>query len=250
MPFWGKRDEGEQHFKQAKNYADPKKEEFNLRRAIEEFKLAISLKPDEPHYHLELGFIYLVVPQLAVARQVDVPFSIRESSNRALAEFQEAVRLSDDYSEYLALAYLWLGDHKKVIRFASEELKEGWEVSLPKENVELILKTIGRIVVTGWNNEEIIEALLEGLFDISDLVAERGKDEPAKFAKQVAKLAKDCRWLKVPPPQPEEAMRHLEQAVTYRNLSKYRDAMKEVEQASQFAPSLSWWHNTLCELGS
>lgn len=246
MPFWGKRNEGKQHFKQAKNYADPNKKEFNLRQAIDELKLAISLKPDEPDYHAELGLIYLQVPELAVIRQVNAPFSVKESANRALAEFKEARSLSDKYSTHLALAYWCLGDYKKVIRFAAG-LEEGWEVLLPKKNVEVILKAIGEFVSTLQSTEEILMLLAM----IGDFVTRNGRDEATKFTKEAKELGlvEIRENLEVSSPQPEEARRHLEQAVTYRNLGKCSDAMRELEQARQFAPSLFWWYKTLCELG-
>jgi len=41
MRLFGKRDEAEQHFEQAKRYADADKKDFDPRRAIEEFKAAV-----------------------------------------------------------------------------------------------------------------------------------------------------------------------------------------------------------------
>jgi tetratricopeptide (TPR) repeat protein len=50
-------------------------------------------------------------------------------------------------------------------------------------------------------------------------------------------------------PQPEEARRHLEQAVGYRDRGKYRQAEKELDKALKLAPDWPWLYDNLCRLG-
>lgn len=242
MVRFGQPDDAEQQLKQAKRYVSPFKREFDLSKAIMEFKLATILKPD---YYFHLGFVYLLVPEFAAIRQVNVRFEISESVNLAIAQFERAARVSNKYSVQLALAYYFLGDYEKVLRFAGG-LQESWEASLPKENVELIF---GVLKETRWQMQPRSAMLL--LQEIGEFVAKRGKSEPAEFARSV----REARWLKmrgamdnIPLAQPEKARRGLEQAVTYKNLGEYWKAGLVLKQARKFAPSLSWWYGTLCEL--
>jgi|GEM_PF-4257321 len=314
-PFKKKPDEAEQHFKQAKRYANAGKKEFDLRQAIEEFRLAISLNADKLKYRAELGLTYLRVPELAVIRQVNVPFRLDESANVALREFEKVASLSkdlrdrienkvqwpisepiglenlppseqkkklrewerevdkkwkgvekefkksgyQDYSGLPALAYLCLGEHEKAIR-SSAGLEEGWEASLPKENVSLIFKAMElQSQSEGWRDEKGIDEYF-GMYlaGLGTTVAMEGKDEPSEFAKRIEEggWAEDratfARSAGIPKPEedPEEARKHLEQAVMYRNSGKHADAKSELQQARQLAPDLAWWYRTLCELGS
>ncbi len=50
MPLFGKRDEAENRFKEAKRYGDPSKKELDLDRAIRLLEDAITLKPHEEKY--------------------------------------------------------------------------------------------------------------------------------------------------------------------------------------------------------
>ena len=50
-------------------------------------------------------------------------------------------------------------------------------------------------------------------------------------------------------PQPEEARRCLEQAVTYRDQGEYRRAEKKLDKALKLAPDWPWMYHTLCSLG-
>ena len=49
-------------------------------------------------------------------------------------------------------------------------------------------------------------------------------------------------------PQPDKARRHVEQAVSYRDQGKYRQAEKELERALKLAPDWIWVYRTLCQL--
>jgi len=49
-------------------------------------------------------------------------------------------------------------------------------------------------------------------------------------------------------PQPEKALRHLEQAVTYRDRGKCRQAEKELDKALKLAPDWPWLYHSLCRL--
>jgi tetratricopeptide (TPR) repeat protein len=50
-------------------------------------------------------------------------------------------------------------------------------------------------------------------------------------------------------PQPDEARRHLEQAVVYRDRGKNRQAEKELNKALKLAPDWPWLYDNLCRLG-
>lgn len=54
MPLFGKRDEAEQRFREAKQCADPGKQEFNLDKAINLLQEAVVLKPFEEKYRNKL----------------------------------------------------------------------------------------------------------------------------------------------------------------------------------------------------
>jgi tetratricopeptide (TPR) repeat protein len=50
-------------------------------------------------------------------------------------------------------------------------------------------------------------------------------------------------------PRPEEAMRHLEQAVSHRNRREHGRAEKELDKALKLAPDWPWLYDRLCRLG-
>ena len=50
-------------------------------------------------------------------------------------------------------------------------------------------------------------------------------------------------------PQPVEARKHLEQAVTYRNEGKYLQAADELSNALKLAPDWHWLYDNLCRVG-
>ena len=50
-------------------------------------------------------------------------------------------------------------------------------------------------------------------------------------------------------PQPEEARRQLEQAVTFRDQGKYRQAQKGLDKAIKLAPDWHWLYDNLCRVG-
>ena len=49
-------------------------------------------------------------------------------------------------------------------------------------------------------------------------------------------------------PQPEEATRHLEQAVLYRDQGKRRQAQKGLDKALKLAPDWHWLYDNLCRV--
>ena len=54
MPLFGKGDEAENRFKEAKRCSDPRKKEIDLDKAISLLEDAIKLKPYEEKYHKQL----------------------------------------------------------------------------------------------------------------------------------------------------------------------------------------------------
>lgn len=263
-----KRNEVEQHFKQAKRYANPEKKEFDLKQAIEEFKLAISLKPEEPQYHAGLGYTYLWVPEKAFIRPVNVSFRFSESVNLAIAAFEKAIALRKYYLGAQAIAYMCLGKEEKALRLLTG-FKEGWEASLPKENVSLIrqilqVKVSNITLVERFAIDDLEMFVASSLLLASnfELLAAHAKDEPSKFAKLVkeekllereALSTSDYRGvshIKMPERNPEEARKHLEQAVMYRSQGQHKKVMDELVSARILAPNLAWWYSTLCELVS
>lgn len=50
-------------------------------------------------------------------------------------------------------------------------------------------------------------------------------------------------------PRPEEARKHLEQAVIYRNDGNYLQAADELSKALKLAPDWHWLYDNLCQLG-
>jgi tetratricopeptide (TPR) repeat protein len=50
-------------------------------------------------------------------------------------------------------------------------------------------------------------------------------------------------------PRPDEAKKHLEQAVAYRDQDKRRLAQKELDKALKLAPDWHWLYDSLCKVG-
>lgn len=120
MPFFRRPlDEAEKHHRSALRLRDHKKKEFNLGQSVWHLKQAIQLKPNNPVFHYQLGRTYVDAPMLAVIRDINVGFRLRDSAELALAEIKEAIRLKPDYPEaYMVLGevYMYLGENEKALQ--------------------------------------------------------------------------------------------------------------------------------------
>jgi len=76
MPFFGKRDEAEERFKEAKRCSDPRKKEFDLDRAISLLKEAVMRKPDKEQYRQKLD----EVSEIKAKSRLKFSMQVREVS--------------------------------------------------------------------------------------------------------------------------------------------------------------------------
>jgi len=259
VPLFGKRDEGKELLKKAERYADPSKKEFELSQAIEYFKQAISLKPDNAQYHLNLAWTYLQAPELAVTHGGNIGFSLTRSAELALQECEKAssvpefsVKGPEKNIPIAAEVYshLCLGEDNKA-----KEILRSWLKKFGKEpheqNVELTIATLQAGVTRGVEEESVLPMALVTLF-VTQAFMEEWAREPRKFAR----LGGEVRWIelvdsmKAISPQPEKARAHVEKAISYRNEGKYGDAQKELVKARKLAPNIAWLYQIMCELGS
>jgi len=112
-------DEAEKHYWEALRYRDRKKRDFDLNLAIQHFKEAIRLNPNNPAYRCGLGRAYVAAPLLAITRGVNTGFKLSKSAELAISELKEAIRLKPNYFEaYLILgeAYMYLGEKEKALQ--------------------------------------------------------------------------------------------------------------------------------------
>ncbi len=112
------RNPADEHHKQGLRYRDIKRKEFNGALAVEHFQEAIKLEPDYYSHHFELGRTYLLLPEAAIVRGVNLPFKLSDSTHLALAEFEEVARLRPTWdSVYINMAhcYVILGDKKNAV---------------------------------------------------------------------------------------------------------------------------------------
>jgi tetratricopeptide (TPR) repeat protein len=194
-------DEAEQHYREALRYRDRKKRDFDLKLAIQHFKDAIRLEPNNPAYHCGLGRAYVATPLLAITRGVNAGFKLSKSAELAISELKEAIRLKPNYSEafmILGEAYMYLGDKEKAL-----------------QAFQTVVELPGSKALHSYAERESLQV-----------------EEGINTA-----------------PQPEEAKRHLEQAVAYRNQKKYRQAEKELDKALHVAPDWHWLYDNLCKMG-
>jgi len=82
MPLFGKRDEAENRFKEAKRYSDPSKKEFDLESAISLLEEALMLKADNEQYRQKLDeireikakkFVMQITAAMNVTLEKEVP---------------------------------------------------------------------------------------------------------------------------------------------------------------------------------
>lgn len=188
-------DEATQHHRQGVLHRDPSKGDFDIEKAVEHLKLAISLKPWMAAYHSDLGHTYLVTPMFAVTRGVSVKFNLSAAARMAIPELEEAIRLKpkDAWSRcWLGLAYEYLGQKKKAV-----------------EAYQPVLKMKGRFWMWVRKNVETCVGRLEGKTDfigdagkakkmILEAIEHRDKgefDEATKVFEEAALIAPDSEWL-------------------------------------------------------
>lgn len=112
------RDESEEYFERGRRYRDRKNKEFNFALAVDFFKEAIKLNPDNSRYHGELGRTYVAAPLLAVTHGIG-GVKVKECLFLGIEELKEALRLDHEYTEaYLVLgeAYRYLGENEKAVQ--------------------------------------------------------------------------------------------------------------------------------------
>lgn len=110
------RDQSEEYFELGRRYRDRKNKEFNFALAVDCFKEAIKLNPDNSRYHGELGRAYVAAPLLAVTYGIS-GVRVGECLSLGIEELKEALRLDHEYVEaYLVLgeAYRYLGENDKA----------------------------------------------------------------------------------------------------------------------------------------
>ncbi len=108
----------EEYFRRASRYCNRKKREFNFGLAIEHFKEAIKLNPENSKYHGELARAYVAAPLWAVTRGIGDEVSLKQCLHFGIEEALEAIRLHQEYMEaYLVLgeAYMYWGDNQKAV---------------------------------------------------------------------------------------------------------------------------------------
>ena len=193
FPFF--KDEATRHHKQGVIHRDPSKGDFDIEKAIEHIKLAISLKPWVATYHCDLGHTYLVTPMFAVTRGVSVKFNLSVAATMAIPELEEAIRLNpkDAWARcWLGLAYEYLGQKKKAIEAYQPVLKLKGRVWLwVRRSVEVCLGRLeGKTPFTG-DAGKAKKLILEA-------IEHRNKGEYAEAEKafeEAVQLAPDSQWL-------------------------------------------------------
>ncbi|MCX5998223.1 MAG: tetratricopeptide repeat protein, partial [Chloroflexi bacterium] len=143
---------------------------------------------------------YAAAPLLGVVRGVGTGVKPEESTDLAIAESKEALRLSPDYPDaYLILgeAYMYLGEDDKAL--------QAFESALD-------LKCSSEVEVHAETEKSQVEVGLSHK------------------------------------PQPDEARKHLERAVVYRDQRKYGRAEAELNKALKCAPDWPWVYRNVCEV--
>jgi hypothetical protein len=254
VQLFKKPDLPEQCFKKAERHMETWRREFDLRQAIEQYKLAVSLRPEEPRYRVTLGLTYLRIPQMAITRQIQIPYRLSDSVNLAAVEFEKAAALSKECRGYPAITCMCLGDDDKAIRVL-RGFRDGWESSVSKENADTIFQLMkssqSRIMLTQppWNTKKIEEETTT-LNNIGLILAAQGEEGKNRFARLMnsGPLLSEVKIAGLPDRNSKDAMKHLEQAIVNRDRGKHRNAEIELQNAWVMAPGLVWWYSTLYKL--
>jgi tetratricopeptide (TPR) repeat protein len=127
------------HFKQARSYMNYRSNKFDLRLAIDHLKEAISIMPQNPHYHCMLGQAFLLAPSFAVVRGDDGGLSLSRCVELAVKEFEKSIRTDPNYVMayyYLAVSQEYLGQKEK----AKEKCRAALKLS-PKGELKNLVET-------------------------------------------------------------------------------------------------------------
>ena len=206
-------DEAERHYKQGLNYRDRKKSTFNFDLAINSFKEAIRLNPEMESYHRELGKMYAAAPLLAITRGINHSIPLEQYIELAIDELNQARDLDSSQVEtYLVLGeiYMYTGKNQK----AQESFQTAIITASTPFSFLFPLSFIDGLLLKSYAKRRLKHL-------------QQGNDSQAD-----AKMATAC----------------LEQAIAYRDQSKYSLADKQLLSAFQFAPDWAWLHKTICKL--
>ncbi|MFC1930548.1 hypothetical protein ACFLWE_01490 [Chloroflexota bacterium] len=126
MFFWSPLRDDIRYWRKARRLRDYKKREYDINDAIQHFKEASMANPEEYVYHFDLGRTYMIVPELALIRGVNVTFKLEKSLPMALKEFEAALMLKPKFdATYLNLAHIFviLEEKDKALSAYTEYLK-------------------------------------------------------------------------------------------------------------------------------
>ncbi|MDP2719824.1 MAG: hypothetical protein Q8P44_08380 [Dehalococcoidia bacterium] len=126
MFFWSPLSDDKRYWRKALQLRDYKRRDYDLGDAIQHLKQASMANPDEWRYHFDLGRTYMVVPELALIRGVNVQFKLDESLPMAIQEFDTVVKYQPKFdATYLNLAHMYviLEQKDKALSTYTEYLK-------------------------------------------------------------------------------------------------------------------------------
>jgi tetratricopeptide (TPR) repeat protein len=249
-----KKDLSEQYFSRAKKYAETWRQEFDMEKAIEQYKHAVGLKPEEPRYRIALGLTYLRIPHMAMTRQIQINYRINDSVNLAIVEFNKAATFSKDYMGYPVIGYMCLGDDAKAIQ-ALAGFKDVWSSTISEEHTSVILQVMkssqSRIMVIQppWDTKKIQDEAktLNYVRLIINSEGEEGKNKFNRLMNSVTLLA-EVKVARQPERNPDDAIKHLGQAIQNRDRGKHDKAERDLQNAWVLAPNLTWWYSALYKM--